>query len=468
MRSTARLYSLTVNYIIDERRDPLVSAHAAARLLKDNYRRLQAWPLALTAYNHGPNSIARAVKETGTRDLSTIIEKYRGRRFGFASKNFYASFVAASEIALNYQKYFGDIATPTPINFLSFETPKEVSAKSLAQAFGISAEEFRKFNPAFRLQAFRTYLKVPRGTRINLPPEHLASLKKGVEIVAAISEKELNIPSRKSHKVGKSENLYLISKLYGTSLTDIIALNNISDPSRIYPGMHLKIPQKDANSSAKEAIASSTVSPVQEELERIFLPFEKRPAPIPNTEFFSKLLALENGEEANRIPFSKSSQFAMEEDLFKSYNLEAKRLGPNLYQITVNMNETIGHFSDWAIIRIRNIASFNRAPFHKIRSLRVGQKLNLPIVDSKIKEFNLKRVQYHQAIEEDFFERYEVVDTFSHMVRRGEVVHQIAKNYDVPLWLLAKFAPEKIHGALRVGENLTIPQLREKAEFGEI
>ncbi|MCP5105103.1 MAG: lytic transglycosylase domain-containing protein, partial [bacterium] len=50
MRRTARLY-MTVNYKIDERRDPFKSTVAAAKLLKSNYRAIKSWPLAITAYN---------------------------------------------------------------------------------------------------------------------------------------------------------------------------------------------------------------------------------------------------------------------------------------------------------------------------------------------------------------------------------------------------------------------------------
>jgi membrane-bound lytic murein transglycosylase D len=39
---------------VDERRDPFASTRAAARLLKENYRLLSNWPLAITAYNHAP------------------------------------------------------------------------------------------------------------------------------------------------------------------------------------------------------------------------------------------------------------------------------------------------------------------------------------------------------------------------------------------------------------------------------
>ena len=48
VRSTGRRY-MRVDYVVDERRDPILSSYAAARLLRDNYARLGTWPLALTA-----------------------------------------------------------------------------------------------------------------------------------------------------------------------------------------------------------------------------------------------------------------------------------------------------------------------------------------------------------------------------------------------------------------------------------
>ena len=37
MRSTAKHFKLKVNYIVDERLDPIIAARAAAKLLKSNY-----------------------------------------------------------------------------------------------------------------------------------------------------------------------------------------------------------------------------------------------------------------------------------------------------------------------------------------------------------------------------------------------------------------------------------------------
>ena len=52
----------------------------------------------ITAYNHGPAGIARAVDEIGTSDIGRIVREYRGNAFGFASRNFYAEFLAALDV----------------------------------------------------------------------------------------------------------------------------------------------------------------------------------------------------------------------------------------------------------------------------------------------------------------------------------------------------------------------------------
>ena len=54
MPATGRLYEMKVSNAVDERRDPLIATEAAARFLRSNYEKLGAWPLAITAYNHGP------------------------------------------------------------------------------------------------------------------------------------------------------------------------------------------------------------------------------------------------------------------------------------------------------------------------------------------------------------------------------------------------------------------------------
>src|SRR5438477_234752 len=102
-----RLHSL--GGAVDGRRDPIFSTRAAARFLDEMHDSLGAWPLAITAYNHGPEGVARAVGQCGTRDIATIVRDYHGSAFGFASRNFYAEFLAALDVERNYREYFGNM-----------------------------------------------------------------------------------------------------------------------------------------------------------------------------------------------------------------------------------------------------------------------------------------------------------------------------------------------------------------------
>ena len=85
-RSTGRLF-MRVGYNVDERRDPILATHAAAKLLKKNFEVVSSWPLAITAYNHGLRGMQRAQKRHGT-DIVKIIDKYKSRTFGFASVSY--------------------------------------------------------------------------------------------------------------------------------------------------------------------------------------------------------------------------------------------------------------------------------------------------------------------------------------------------------------------------------------------
>ena len=109
IRATAQRFGLTVRGKRDDRRDPILSTTAAARMLQHHYGALGSWPLAITAYNHGLGGIRQAVGTVGTDDIGRIVAEYKGPRFGFASRNFYAEFLAAVEVM---DLHFAQLETP--------------------------------------------------------------------------------------------------------------------------------------------------------------------------------------------------------------------------------------------------------------------------------------------------------------------------------------------------------------------
>lgn len=94
MPSTARHLGFDAKHLFS----PSYNTRVGLAVLMDAYAKLGSWPLAITAYNHGVNGVARAVKETGSTDVCKILSEYSGPRFGVSSRNFYASFLAVLRI----------------------------------------------------------------------------------------------------------------------------------------------------------------------------------------------------------------------------------------------------------------------------------------------------------------------------------------------------------------------------------
>lgn len=116
-RATAVLY-LKKGGGRDQRFDPVRSTEAAAKHLAYAHRVLGSWPLAVTSYNHGVAGVARARAEVGSDSLDNIIRGYQGASFGFASRNFYAEFLAAVHVARHASFYFPDLQRPPVLQYV--------------------------------------------------------------------------------------------------------------------------------------------------------------------------------------------------------------------------------------------------------------------------------------------------------------------------------------------------------------
>jgi membrane-bound lytic murein transglycosylase D len=236
-RSTGRRY-MSVDYVLDERRDPIRATHAAALLLKDNYAKLGSWPLAITAYNHGAAGMARAREKHG--DYPAIFASYSSRTFKFASRNFYSEFLAARQVASDHETYFGPLTLDTPRPSHTVTLKGFVRFEDLCAHYDVVPDVLREMNPALRPPVFSDQKFVPQGYQLRLPYE-IAARPADLAAIPASLMKSAQRPSR-FYTVQRGDTAGQIARRHGVGLADLILANNLNQRATIYPRQTLRIP----------------------------------------------------------------------------------------------------------------------------------------------------------------------------------------------------------------------------------
>lgn len=237
-RSTGKRF-MTVDYTLDERRDPIRSTHAAARYLKENHKKLGTWPLAITAYNHGEVGVMRAMKKKGSYEK--IFSEYNGGYFKFASRNFYSEFLAAREIAKNYRAYFGNIRFEKPVRSREVQLAGYLPVKELADYFQVDIDIVKKFNPALRKPVFKGQKYVPKSYRLRLPERSGRNLLALAENIPSGLYKSEQKRSR-FYQVQRGDTAGLVAGRNRVKLADLIIANQLDSRATIYVGQNLRLP----------------------------------------------------------------------------------------------------------------------------------------------------------------------------------------------------------------------------------
>ena len=130
--------------------------------------------------------------------------------------------------------------------------------------------------------------------------------------------------------------------------------------------------------------------------------------------------------------------------------------------LAVEVEETLGHYAEWAGVRTQTIRHLNGLPFG--RTLHLHQKVRIPLHRIGQSAFEEQRYEFHKRLQEDFFAVYRVSELETYRVRRGDSYWALCRDkFDIPLWLLKHYNSEADLADLRVRQKLIIPMIEETA-----
>lgn len=249
MFTTAKMYNLNITSHIDERRDPYLATHAAAKYFVDMYRRYGDWLLVIAAYNCGPGNVNRAIRKAGGGQKTFweirqfLPQETRGYVPAYIAANYIMTFAEAHNLYPTYPSF--SFMTDT------LHISKPVYFKDIERVCGVNADELRILNPQFKKDFVPAYsnsfaLKLP-ATRRDLVHNFRDSLYALFPSAAADQVFVLNTdPMAKSrtvyktHVVTRGQTLSKLAAKYDVSVSDIKKWNNLKR-NALYRGQRLKI-----------------------------------------------------------------------------------------------------------------------------------------------------------------------------------------------------------------------------------
>jgi membrane-bound lytic murein transglycosylase D len=508
MRSTGRRF-LRIDGSVDERLDPFRETEAAAQLLAYNYRLLGSWPLAITAYNHGAGGVRHAMDQLGTDDIVRVVREYHSPSFGFASRNFYVSFLAALSVAQEPQKYFPAIAPSEERRFNEIKLPVRAAMPTLLQTLALDRDALRSLNPALRPAVWAGRRPVPAGYVLRLPE--------------AATEWNSTLLAQRLAAVQRTESAHPV----------LVAANSAAASAAVTPGSARLVPGPvQSMSAAPEPVAAASLSAAEDHLlpdaASIFGPGGGTGADAsqyyvvgPDDDLAS--IAARTGVMERQL--MKLNEVQDQDDLYTGERLrlsaaadpdvnpemvasareavqerreddaavaaasapaaaepvsasQAQAEGPQLVpgtapphapdpvdysvqaddSIRVVAAETLGHYADWLGVPAARLRALNhlrgRTP------VVMGRRLKLEFTNVTVSQFEQRRREYHERLEAVYFASHRIRGSDTYLARRGDSLWNITKrNMALPVWLLQQYNPDLDFANLKPGTPIALPKV---------
>lgn len=272
MYNTAKMYGLTINSFVDERLDPVKSADAAARYMRDAYRIFGDWNLAISSYNCGSGNVNKAMRRSGSREFWPVYN-YLPRE----TRGYVPAFVGAM-YAFTYYREHGLVpeTDSMPVQVDTFHIRRMLHFQQVSALTGVSVEMLKKLNPQY------VHDIVPGTAKeeyvLRLPYQYTSKFIENEDSVYAYNAKEYFSPAtlqniavsgsassqRIAYKVKSGDYLGRIASRYHVTVKQIMEWNHLRNTNLrvgqvlyIYGKFNGPVAQSSGASSKSSAVSSS-------------------------------------------------------------------------------------------------------------------------------------------------------------------------------------------------------------------
>lgn len=250
MLPTGKQYGLTINSLVDDRRDPVKATEAACEYFKDMYAIYKDWSLVMASYNCGPGNVNKAIKRSGGKTNFWDIFPYLPKE----TRSYVPLFIAANYVMNYYCDHnLCPLETDIPLATDTIHVNKILHLQQVADVLHVDIAQLRALNPQYKrdivpgnttesvlkLPAAQTYAFIDHEDSIyayrkaELLPDYMITVSGGSTPGAATREQI-------THIVLRNENIYTIANRYGVTARDIKKWNRLSS-NRLPRGKRLKL-----------------------------------------------------------------------------------------------------------------------------------------------------------------------------------------------------------------------------------
>ncbi|MCL5674058.1 MAG: LysM peptidoglycan-binding domain-containing protein [Deltaproteobacteria bacterium] len=365
--STARIFGLTINWWVDERRNPIESTYAAGKYLKNLFNTFGSWYLAAAAYNSGQMTIERALSLYPGGNFWTISQNKPYLLPG-QTRRYVPKIIAAAIIAKDPQNFgFKNLKYRKPIKFAQVKVPFSVSLYALAKCAEIPENNLWKLNPDILRGSTppndpNFLLNIP-ADKLKVFVNNFKDIKQYIPKTPKIISVSYNKPQGQGwyYTVQPGNTLDSIALKYGVPLNTLEEANHLSSYSLINVGEKLLIPGNSNNNySSNHSSFYYTVQPGNT-LDSIALKYGVPLNTLEEANHLSSYSLINVGEKL-LIPGNSNNNFVKPVNLQKKY-------------ITVKPGMTLWSIANTYNISLQTIKNINN--INNSSNIRVGEKIYL-------------------------------------------------------------------------------------------